>query len=223
MIYNASKRLLDIFFSLMVLVIISPLLILVSLILKFTGENKVIFKQKRIGKDRKEIVIYKFVSMLENSENIGTKDLSLKDDPRVLPFGKFIRKYKINELPQFFNVLIGTMTLVGPRPLMKRGFDAYDSNSQKIIALMKPGITGIGSICFRNEDEIIFNSEMEPRDAYENLVLPHKAKLEKWYTDNQSFALDLILILFTGLVIFFPLEDKLRNLYPSIPRYLERN
>ena len=148
---------------------------------------------------------------------MGSKDLSLRDDPRVLPFGRFIRKYKINEPPQFFNVLIGNMSVVGPRPLMKRGFEAYDEDSQKIIASLKPGITGIGSICFRDEDEIIFNSDLQPREAYESLVLPQKARLEKWYLQNRSTTLDVTLMLFTFLVIFFPVETKLKKLYPSLP------
>ena len=147
------QRFFDILFSLISLLFFSPLFFIIIIILKLTGEGEIFFLQKRSGKDEKEFKIIKFATMLKNSPYLGAKDITLKDDPRVLKFGKFLRKTKINELPQLINILIGDMSVVGPRPLTKEQFSNYDVNSKKLISSIEPGLTGIGSVVFRDEEK----------------------------------------------------------------------
>jgi len=143
-----SKRLIDLFISIVALILLSPLFLFVSIILKFSGEGEVFYFQKRLGFQNKKFNIIKFATMLKNSPNIGTGSLTLRGDPRVLPFGKFLRKSKINELPQIFNVIIGNMSIVGPRPQMQVDFDKFPVDKRNKIYKSQPGITGIGSIIF---------------------------------------------------------------------------
>ena len=124
-------------------------------ILIFTGEGKIWYTQKRIGKNLKFFNLLKFATMLENSPAIGTKSLTIKNDPRILPLGYFLRKSKINELPQLFNVFLGHMSIIGPRPQTDRCFFAFPESSQKIIITVKPGLSGLGSIVFRDEEQIM--------------------------------------------------------------------
>ena len=139
-------RVLDLILSLTTLFIIMPLLIIISIILKFTGEGYIFYKQSRIGFKGKEFKIIKFATMLKNSPSIGTKNITTKNDPRVLKVGKFLRKTKLNELPQIFNVIFNDMSLIGPRPLTRDGFVNYSKQVKEGIKTIKPGLSGIGSI-----------------------------------------------------------------------------
>ena len=149
------KRLIDLFISIIALILLTPLFLIVSIILKLTGEGEVFYLQERLGFHNKKFNIIKFATMIKNSPNIGTGSLTLRNDPRVLPFGKFLRKSKINELPQIFNVIIGNMSIVGPRPQMQVDFDKFPTAKRNEIYKSKPGITGIGSIIFRDEEKWI--------------------------------------------------------------------
>ena len=111
--------------------------------------------------------------MLKNSEKIGTGTITIKDDPRILPFGKFLRKTQLNELPQLINVLIGDMSIIGPRPQAQRNFDAYGENVRNNITLVRPGLSGIGSIIFRNEEEIMGNHNNSNK-FYDEVIMPYK-------------------------------------------------
>ena len=139
--------------------------------------------------------------MLANSENIGTGSITVRNDPRVLPFGKYLRKTKLNELPQLINVLIGDMSLVGPRPQMMRDFKKFKKEPQDNMYKSKPGITGLGSIVFRDEEKWISNYEGDKHIYYEKNIAPYKGELELWYYKNQNFFLDLKLIILTLFVI----------------------
>ena len=132
------KRIFDIIFSLIVLILFSPFGIIIIFILKITGEGEVFYKQARMGQNSEQFGIYKFVTMVKDSPNIGAGDITLKNDPRVLPFGKFLRKTKLNEFPQFINVLIGDMSLVGPRPLVKNQYEMIPDNLKQKIKNFKP-------------------------------------------------------------------------------------
>ena len=132
------QRFFDIVFSGLALLLLAPLLVPVALVLRFTGENEVFFLQKRMGFGGEQFEVYKFATMLKDSPNIGSSTVTVRDDPRVLPFGKFLRRTKINELPQLINVFKGDMSVIGPRPLVKKGFDAYDAKTQKIISARPP-------------------------------------------------------------------------------------
>ena len=152
--YNFFKRLIDILLSVIGTFILLPVFIPIISILKFTGEGEVFYLQERVGFQNKPIKIFKFATMLKDSENMGSGIYTAKNDARILPLGNFLRKTKINELPQILNILLGDISLVGPRPLIKRTFNLYEPSSRDIISSIKPGLTGVGSIIFRNEEEL---------------------------------------------------------------------
>ncbi|MDO5652830.1 MAG: sugar transferase [Brachymonas sp.] len=197
------QRFFDILFSGLALLVLSPLLLPVMLILRLTGEGEVFFIQKRVGLGGKEFGIYKFATMLKNSPNIGPGTVTVRHDPRILPFGRFLRKTKINELPQLINIFIGDMSVVGPRPLVRKGFDAYDETSKKIITSVQPGLSGIGSLVFRNEEEILHNVD-DQMDFYYKTVAPYKGQLEQWYSRNKSVFLYFKIIVVTAILVFVP-------------------
>lgn len=216
--YKISKRLLDIFVSLISLFMLMPIFIPVILILRFTGEKEIFYFQNRVGLNNDEIKIFKFATMLKDSENIGTGIYTAKNDPRILPFGNFLRKTKINELPQILNVLNGDISLVGPRPLIKRTFELYSKTGQEAIASIKPGLTGIGSIVFRNEEELLAKAEMNLEEFYKQHITPHKEELELWYLDKKSFVTDLKIIIATAWLIVFKSSSIKDFFFKDLPK-----
>jgi len=206
----SAKRLLDLFIASTALLMLLPLFLPLMLILRLTGEGEVFYGQERVGYKGRKFKLLKFATMLKNSPNIGTGTITTKNDPRVLPLGRFLRKTKINELPQIFNVLKGDMAIVGPRPQTEECFRYFPERDREKIYLSKPGITGIGSIIFRDEEEIIARSGKDYARAFREDVQPYKQALELWYLENQSLPVDLKLIFLTALVILFP-ENTLHN------------
>lgn len=199
-----------------------PILLLVSIILKFTGEGEIFYFQNRIGKFGKKFKLYKFATMLKDSESIGTGTITIKNDPRVLPFGKFLRKTKINELPQLLNVLFGDMSVIGPRPQAGRCFDAFEDKAKKEIIKVRPGLSGIGSIIFRSEDEIM-NAQENSIEFYDNHIAPYKGELEIWYVKNRNIFNYFKLIFLTIWIIISPnskLTWKAFSNLPKSPDYL---
>jgi lipopolysaccharide/colanic/teichoic acid biosynthesis glycosyltransferase len=209
-------RLIDIIFSLTALIVLSPFFLIVIVILKFTGEGEIFFSQKRIGYQGKTFKVFKFVTMLKNSENIGTGTVTIKNDPRVLPFGKFLRKTKINELPQLINVLLGNMSFIGPRPQDERCFNAFPLDKQQIITSVHPGLSGIGSIVFRDEEQLI-DGAIDPDKFYDQIVMPYKAELEEWYVKNISVRTYFTLFFLTILVVILPVNLNISRIIHSIP------
>jgi lipopolysaccharide/colanic/teichoic acid biosynthesis glycosyltransferase len=216
--YSIFKRGLDLFIAIVALIIFSPFLIPVAILLRLTGEGEVFYTQERIGYKNKPFNILKFATMLKNSPNIGTGDVTVKNDPRVLPMGGFLRKTKLNELPQIINVLNGTMSIVGARPLMQPSFDMYSPDVKKVIYNTPPGITGVGSLIFRDEETIIAESGMEPRAFYEKYILPYKGAVEIWYQQNKSIWLDIQIIFLTAWAIVFPKSQLQNKVLKSIPK-----
>lgn len=201
------KRLLDVCISGIVLLLLSPLLAVVIVILKVTGEREAFYFQERVGWLGKIIHVTKFVTMVKDSPNIGTQDITLRNDPRVLPVGKFLRKTKLNEVPQFWDVLVGKMSLVGWRPLMPKGFADYPPEVQTEIVKVKPGLTGMGSLVFRDEESIIARAEQEGRDlrsCYRQDIMPYKGALEVWYVAHQSTWTDLKIMFGTAVAVLKP-------------------
>jgi lipopolysaccharide/colanic/teichoic acid biosynthesis glycosyltransferase len=194
------QRSIDLFFSLIILIVLSPLLLPVILILKFTGEGEVFFAQKRIGLNGKPIWIKKFATMLKNSPNEGSGTVTLKNDPRILPTGRLLRKTKINELPQIINIFKGEMSFIGPRPQTQRCFEAFPKESQVTITEVLPGLSGIGSLIFRNEEEML-HGQHNGIYFYDNIIMPYKGRLEEWYVRNQSLKTYLLLIIITLWVL----------------------
>lgn len=201
----------------MALLFLSPIFFLVILILKLTGEGEVFYLQLRPGLHGKVFKLIKFATMMKNSSSIGTGNVTIKNDPRVLPFGMFLRKTKINEIPQLLNIFKGDMSFVGPRPLPIKNFEIYTYEAQKIIERMKPGLTGVGSVVFRNEEEIIDKLGMPLEKSLKEVIMPYKAKLEEWYYENQSITMYFKIIFITAWIVVFP-ESKIINfLIPDIP------
>jgi lipopolysaccharide/colanic/teichoic acid biosynthesis glycosyltransferase len=211
------KRLFDIVLSVWALLALGLPLLLAMAILRFTGEGEVWFRQERVGYLGRRFKVYKFATMRRDSEFTGSKDITLRNDSRVLPFGRFLRRTKINELPQLINILIGDMSFVGWRPLMPKSFGYYPAGIQEQIIHAKPGLTGIGSIVFRDEEAITARANKPPERVYAEDIAPYKGELELWYQRRQSLWLDMKLICITALVLFRPgrwYEKWLKDLPP---------
>ena len=216
--YPVIKRFCDIIASLIALVILSPVFLVIMTILKFSGEGEVFYRQQRVGYKTKRFGIWKFATMVKNSASIGTGDVTLRNDPRVTRVGRFLRITKLNELPQLFNIVNGDMSVVGPRPLMPDGFNRYSTYIQERIYNVVPGLTGIGSIVFRDEEEIVSKSSLPPYECYEKVIMPYKGELELWYQENQSFYTDLVLIFLTVWYIFNPHSNLVFRVFKNIPQ-----
>ena len=217
--YLFLKRFLDIIVSFITLIILLPLFIPIIIALKLTAEGEVFYFQERIGLNNSRFEIWKFATMLKNSMNMGTGSITLQNDFRVTSIGKFLRKTKINELPQIINILKGDISLVGPRPLVTKTFSAYSDEIQSKIYNVKPGLTGIGSIIFRDEESIISAvKDEDPHEFYKRVIAPYKGELEMWYQENRSFFLDLQLIFLTAWVILFPKSYIYKKWFKNLPK-----
>ena len=193
-------RLLDILLSSLALMLMMPIFLLVVSVLRFTGEGEVFYLQKRVGQNENIFNVIKFATMLKNSANMKGGTITTKNDPRILPFGKFLRDTKINELPQLVNVIKGEMSLIGPRPLAVKNYHYYDAKTRKKISKIKPGLSGIGSIVFRSEEDMLFGVA-DRETFYRDYIAPYKAELELWYSDNNTFYNYLLLIFLTLYVV----------------------
>jgi len=217
--YNFFKRLLDITVSFLTLIILLPVFIPIIIILRLSEEGEVFYFQERYGIYNSRFQIWKFATMLKNSMNIGTGSITLQNDPRVTRIGSFLRKTKINELPQIINILKGDISLVGPRPLVTLTFKAYNEEVQSKIYNVKPGLTGIGSIIFRDEESIISAvTDEDPHEFYKRVIAPYKGELEMWYQLNSSFLLDLQLIFMTAWVILVPTSKLYEKWFNDLPK-----
>ena len=219
--YLAIKRIFDFISSLVVLLLLTPLLLPIIVLLKITSEGEVFYFQERIGMFNKPFMIFKFATMMKNSSKMKGGYITVKNDPRLTFMGGFLRKSKINELPQLLNILLGHMSVVGPRPVMRVSFESYPENIQKVIYNSKPGLTGIGSIIFRDEEELITevkNNGGDIWDFYKNVIYPFKGDLELWYQNNKSFVLDLKLIFMTAWVILFPNSRLYEKWFKDLPK-----
>jgi len=198
------KRLIDIVCSLIGLLILAPLLIPAVMILRFTGEGEIFYRQERVGRGGKIFFLYKFATMLKDSPNIGIGLFTTQGDPRILPFGRFLRATKINELPQILNILFGDMSIIGPRPLVPSQFGLYSAEVKNEIKKVRPGLSGIGSILFRDEETLLTKSPKGYLRCFEEDVTPYKGALELWYIKNQSIGLDILLVCLTISAVLFP-------------------
>ena len=210
-------RFFDIFLSLSAIILLSPLLLFTAILLKFTGEGEILFYQKRIGAYGKPFSIIKFATMLKDSPQIGAGSITVKNDPRILPLGRMLRKTKINELPQLFNILKGDMSFVGPRPHVERDLLGVEEKVKNKTLSVRPGLSGIGSIVFRDE-EVLLHQHNNPREFYDVVIAPYKAKLEIWYVENRSLVLYLILIFITVFVVISKRSLVIFKFFPSLPQ-----
>lgn len=210
-------RFFDIFFSFLALLILSPLFLILILVLKISGEGEIFFLQERIGFNEKKFSLYKFVTMTKNSPISGTGEITIKDDPRILPVGKILRKTKINELPQLFNILIGDMSLVGPRPLALSGYKNYLEIQKRDLKKIKPGLSGLASLILRNEEEILSKSST-PLDFHSNILTPFKGETEIWFNKRYSIVNYFIIIFLTVWIVLFSKSKILEKIFLKRPR-----
>ncbi|MDE2184682.1 MAG: sugar transferase [Alphaproteobacteria bacterium] len=212
------KRTFDVFCVCCALLVLGLPLAVVAVALRLTGEGEIFYGQERIGRGGRPFRILKFATMLKNSPHLSGGDITVKGDPRILPVGRFLRKTKINELPQLFNVLLGDMSLIGYRPLTPRVAALFPQGYWSELSDIRPGLSGIGSIVFRDEERLLSASSDRER-LYSEVIVPYKAALELWYARHQSFWLDLKLIALTVVAILKPnmVADRWFSDLPQAP------
>ena len=210
------ERFFDILFSGVALLVLSPLLVPIVIILKCSGEGEVFFLQERIGKEGALFKLFKFATMLKDSPNLGTGTVTMRGDPRVLPVGKFLRKTKINELPQLLNIFFGDMSVIGPRPLTAQTFGSYSESTQAVIKQVRPGLSGVGSIIFRGEEDIMHGATASV-DFYDNIIAPYKGELEEWFVSNKSLYIYFMAIFTTVWAVLFPKTKVAWIVFKGLP------
>lgn len=218
-------RFFDILFSLLAIIVLFPFMIPIMIGLKLTGEHDIFYKQKRVGKGGKEFDLLKFATMLRNSPNLAGGLYTSENDPRILPMGKFLRKTKINELPQLINILNGDMSVIGYRPQVKKQYDSYPADVKKALAKSRPGLSGIGPIVFRSEEQILqkFKTHEERDEFYKNVITPYKGQLEVWYSKHRNVIMYFRLIFMTVEVVLNPESKSWKKLngIPEVPKELK--
>jgi lipopolysaccharide/colanic/teichoic acid biosynthesis glycosyltransferase len=212
------KRLIDIVLSLLAILALLPLLLPIAIGLLLTGEHYVFYFQERIGLYNKRFYIWKFATMLKNSPNMMGGLHTTRKDPRILPMGGFLRKTKLNELPQLINILKGDMSIIGPRPLVDKTFEPYPEHVKAHIYDSKPGLSGIGSIIFRDEEKLLTETTMDKSEYYAQYISPYKGELELWYQKNLSLRTDVVLIFLTVWVIIFSESQLPFKIYKDLPK-----
>ena len=211
-------RTLDVLLASFGILILMPLFLAVVPILKFSGEGEIFFKQARVGKNKKAFSILKFATMLKDSPNMAGGTITVSNDPRILPFGKLLRATKINELPQLVNILIGDMSLVGPRPQALDCFLEFTDYGQDKITTVKPGLTGIGSIFFSNEEKLLANFNGDHSEFYSEHVVPYKEILELWAIEQNDLEIYCKSILLTILKVVFKIRINVAIFFPNAPK-----
>ena len=211
------QRFLDIIFSFTAIIFLIPFLVPIIILLRTTGENEVFYIQERVGINGINFGLYKFATMLKDSPNIGSGEITIKNDPRVLPIGRFLRKTKLNELPQLINILLGDMSIVGPRPMVPNTYLNYPDDDKLFLNSVRPGLTGIGSIVFRDEERFL-EGHTDPKHFYNEHIVPYKSSLEVWYVQNRNLFLYLKCIFVTIIVVLFPSLITIENIFKDLPK-----
>lgn len=186
------KRAFDVFFSTGALLVLAPLLLIVALWVVLDSAGPVFFRQRRVGMRGREFQIFKFRTMRTDAQVNGPQ-ITVGEDPRITRSGAFLRKYKIDEFPQFINVLIGDMSVVGPRPEVLRYVALYPSGTREMVLSVRPGITDLASIEYRDENELLGRSA-DPESTYVNVVMPAKLSYCERYVRERSFLGDMSII-----------------------------
>lgn len=218
-------RFFDILFSGVAIIILLPFMIPIMIALKLTGEHYIFYQQERIGKGGKPFYILKFATMLKDSPNMPGGVLTQKNDPRILPMGKFLRKTKINELPQLVNIFIGQMSFIGPRPQAKQHYDLYSIEVKQAIDRIPPGLSGIGSLVFRDEEDMLSRISVDRNLFHDTVIAPYKGKLEVWFSKNRNLKNYFKLIFMTVDAVLHPDSKKWRTAFkdlPPVPSELEQ-
>jgi lipopolysaccharide/colanic/teichoic acid biosynthesis glycosyltransferase len=194
-----AKRLFDIIFSILGIVILSPFLIIISISILLTSTGGALYRQIRVGKNEKEFKLFKFRTMRKGADKSGQLTVGMRDS-RITAIGLFLRKYKLDELPQLFNIFMGEMSFVGPRPEVPKYVALYNAE-QRTVLNIKPGITDYASIVYSEENDLLTNTE-NPEELYISKIMPAKLKLNMRYINEMSLATDVKVILKTIGKIF---------------------
>ncbi len=203
-------RFFDLLLATIAILILLPVLLPIMLILLCTGEHDIFYGQERIGLGGRPFKVLKFATMLRNSPNLPGGFITTQGDPRVLPFGHFLRKSKINELPQLFNVWMGQMSVIGPRPVVAAHFNLYSDEQKAAIATIRPGLSGIGSLFFRDEERILKHPDFDSKAVHDRIAAPYKGALEQWYAEHRSLWIYFKLIGLTVVAVLWPGFKPLR-------------
>ncbi|MCD4680786.1 MAG: sugar transferase [Bacteroidales bacterium] len=193
------KRLFDILFSILGLIILSPFFLIIAIAIPLNSRGNVFFKQSRVGKDNKDFFLIKFRTMQRDAEKSGFLTIG-SDDKRVTKFGRLLRKYKLDELPQLFNILTGSMSIVGPRPEVRKYVDLYNDKQKRVLKI-KPGLTDYASLEYIKESEILAEAQ-DPEQKYIDEIMPAKLKLNLLYINDMNFIIDMKIIFGTIFRIF---------------------
>jgi lipopolysaccharide/colanic/teichoic acid biosynthesis glycosyltransferase len=215
--YKFIKRFFDILFSSLGILVFLPFFIPLAILLLVTGEHYVFYLQERIGYKKVRFKIWKFATMLKASPGLGTGSITIRNDWRLTPMGKYLRGSKVNEIPQLLNIFLGDMTIIGPRPLMKVDFDKFTLEVQDYFYNEKPGLTGIASIVFCDEEKFHSETNMDPHEFDKKFIAPYKGALELWYQNNISFKTDFLILFLTLGVIVFPHKDLAHKVFKGLP------
>ena len=215
------KRALDVLTSGVGILVLAPVWVPIAVVLKLTGDHDVFYGQTRIGLGNRHFKIWKFVTMVRNAEMMAGGMHTTQGDPRVTRIGRFLRKTKLNELPQIFNILFGDMSLVGPRPQVDETFAPFPDEVKAKIYSVRPGLTGIGSLVYRDEERILSQCEkrgVTVKYCYEQEIAPHKGALEMWYLGHISLWTDIKLIVATAWVVVFPASGLVDSWFRGLPK-----
>jgi lipopolysaccharide/colanic/teichoic acid biosynthesis glycosyltransferase len=215
--YKIIKRLADIILSVIAILMFLPFFIPIAILLKLTGEGYIFYFQSRIGYKNTRFRIWKFATMLKASPQLGTGSITLQNDWRLTPMGKYLRATKINEIPQIVNILFGDMSIVGPRPLMEVDFMKFSPEIQEVFYNVKPGLTGIASIIFRDEEQYFSGTDLDPHEYDKKYIAPYKGALEIWYQQHCFLKTDLLIIFLTLVVVFSPKNQWAYKFFKDLP------
>ena len=192
------KRIFDLFFAFLGIMLLLPIYLLIAIFIKLDSKGEILYKQERIGKDGIPFYVLKFRTMVPDAFSKGALTVGSRD-PRVTGVGFYLRKYKLDELPQLFNVFFGEMSFVGPRPEVKKYTDLYNEN-QRVVLSVKPGITDYASIKYRNENDLLAQSS-DPEKLYIEEIMPDKLELNLQYIKNNNIFKDIEIIFLTFYTI----------------------
>ncbi len=201
-----GKRIFDLLFTLPGVIVLLPVFLIISIWIKLDSRGPIFFRQVRVGQYGKPFKIFKFRTMIVDAESHGTQ-ITVGQDKRITRPGEFLRKYKLDELPQLFNIILGDMSLVGPRPEVPRYMEEYPEDIRQITLSVKPGITDLASITFKDENAMLGKSTC-PEQTYIQTILPVKQKYYVQYVTNRSILVDIVIIAKTFAAILFRGEAK---------------
>ncbi len=199
------------------MLLLLPFMLPVMIGLKLTGEHYIFYLQPRVGKDGKSFKVFKFATMLKNSPDMPGGYITQAKDPRVLPMGNFLRKTKINEIPQLMNIFLGRMSFVGPRPIVQAHLDLYPEATKREILKLTPGLTGIGSLVFRDEEGVLDRASGDRKRMHDIVIAPYKGELELWYTKHRSLGIYLATIFLTAWSVIRPRSEAYKKVFSDLP------